>query len=223
MQADIETTDPQPAPEPKKAEGVGSLEMIAAACAMIASGVMMIGVLYARGPAPSDPVAPAGAPGATARTVPASIDAPTGSRWVENNTVWTGNAKRSVAFELPARNETPVWTKVVRPLLVVRCTDGVVDAFVFTDSAIAMEARDEDHTVRFSFDGQSERTERWPDSATHDALFAPDGGEFTRQLIPARRLRFAYTPHNAGAVEAYFEVTGLSEKVEAAPACRPRR
>jgi hypothetical protein len=61
----------------------------------------------------------------------------------------------------------------VRPLLVVRCMKKT-EAFVYTGSALRIEPNTEDHTVSFRFDDEPARTERWPDSAEHDALFAPD-------------------------------------------------
>ena len=74
-----------------------------------------------------------------------------------------------------------------------------------------MEANTGDHTVRYSFDGEAPQTERWPDGAEHDALFAPDGAGFVERLSRARMLHFGYTPHNAGPVTAHFQVSGLPE------------
>ena len=67
-----------------------------------------------------------------------------------------------------------IWMNQVRPMLIVRCVSKSPEVFVLTGSAIKMEAQTEDHTVSFSFDDEPDRTERWPDSAEHDALFAPD-------------------------------------------------
>jgi hypothetical protein len=106
----------------------------------------------------------------------------------------------------------------VRPLLVVRCLARRMDVFVFTDSAAAMEAQDADHAVRIAFDDGPERTERWPDSEAHDALFAPDARALAQQLIRARTMRFGYTPHNAAPVSALFDVAGLAERISPAAA-----
>ena len=109
--------------------------------------------------------------------------------------------------------------RTVRPLLVVRCVDGRIDTFVFTDSPAAMEPEDEDHTVRIAIDAESARTERWPDSSAHDALFAPNGAAFAAQLERARTFRFGYTPHNAAPVVATFDVAGLSATLRSSKAC----
>ena len=127
---------------------------------------------------------------------------------------WTGNQRNSSAFELSAENIVPIWLNQVRPLLIVRCMSKRTEAFVFTGSALKIEPQTEDHTVRFRFDDDQETTLRWPDSAEHDALFAPDAAAFAQRLIHARTLRFGYTPHNAEPVEAHFEVSGLGELIE---------
>jgi hypothetical protein len=137
---------------------------------------------------------------------------------IENSAGWTGGLRKSVAFEVASRNETQVWMKTVRPLLIVRCVKGRTDVFVFTDSPAAMEAQDEDHTVRLSFDDGERQVQRWPDSTEHDALFAPDGAAFLAQLERAKTLRFGYTPHNASAVVANFDVSGLADKLRGAGA-----
>jgi hypothetical protein len=136
-------------------------------------------------------------------------------RWSgENVGRWVGNNRRSIAFELPADNTVAVWMKRVRPLLVVRCLDRTTEVFVYTESAAAIEPQDDDHTVRLSFDDEPAETERWPDAAAHDALFAPDGEAFARRLARAGRLRFSFTPHNAAPVEARFELRGFDELVD---------
>ena len=85
------------------------------------------------------------------------------------------------------------------------------EAFVYTGSALRIEPNTEDHTVNFRFDDEPSHPEHWPDSAEHDALFAPDAVAFARRVMNAHSLRFGYHPHNAEPVEAVFEVSGLTE------------
>jgi hypothetical protein len=142
--------------------------------------------------------------------------------WVDNRDVWLGGARKGIALEVAARNETPIWMRTVRPLLVVRCADSRAEVFVFTDSAAAMEPQDGDHTVRVAFDGGGERSERWPDSASHDALFAPDGARLLDELGRAQAFTFGYTPHNSAPVVARFDVGGLRDRLGAAAKhCQP--
>ena len=85
------------------------------------------------------------------------------------------------------------------------------ETFVYTGSALKIEPNTEDHSVSFHFDGEAASDEHWPDSAEHDALFAPDGVAFAHRVMAAHSLRFGYTPHNAEPVEAVFEVNGLTD------------
>ena len=115
-----------------------------------------------------------------------------------------GEREKGVAFELPSLNKVAIWQGISQPMLVVRCDAGHMQTFVYTASAIQMEAQDENHSVRISFDGEPEVTERWADSSEHDALFAPDAAAFARRLAAAHTLRFGYTPHNAPRAVAEF-------------------
>ena len=210
--------------EPATSAGLGRRELTLIAAAIIGSGAISMAALSSGNSAvaPTAPHAATAAPAAvSAPPAPADSDlAPAG--WVENGDVWLGGAIKGIALEVAARNETQIWMRKVRPLLVVRCVDNRTDVFVFTDSAAAMEAQDDDHTVRVALDGGPERSERWPDSASHDALFAPDGSRLLDELGRARTLTFGYTPHNSAPVVARFDVGGLRDRLAAAARhCQP--
>lgn len=223
---DLPSTTDDPAPTPPGAgaganpapERLTGRQLMMIAAAMVGSGALMIGVLSARG-GDTSTMAPRATAAAPSPAAPETSSPPASPGWVENSRTWTGTARRSVAFELAARSETQVWMRTVRPLLVVRCVDGRIDTFVFTDSPAAMETEDEDHTVRIAVDAESPRTERWPDSSAHDALFAPSGAAFAAQLEQARTFRFGYTPHNAAPVVATFDVAGLGGRIGSSKAC----
>jgi hypothetical protein len=216
--APVQAYAAEPADTPR---GIGRREIILMAAAVIGSGAITLAALSAGGGSSSPDVTAAVTPGPGAARPAAATPAPSAT-WVENGRTWMGNARKGIALELAARNETSVWMRTVRPLLVVRCVDKRTDVFVFTDSAAAMEAKDEDHTVRIAVDSGSERSERWPDSSAHDALFAPDGRRLLQEIGQARTFSFGYTPHNAGPVVAHFDVAGLRERLgSAARYCQP--
>ena len=169
--------------------------------------------------APNATSAPAATASPAATAAPAA--APSGavvpvSTWSPANREWLLNAKKGAAFELRSDNRVAIWQGIAQPMLVIRCDAGKMQTFVYTASAIQMEAQDENHTVRVSFDGEPESTERWADSAEHDALFAPDGVAFAHRLSTAQTLRVSYTPHNAPRAVAHFQVAGLAETLHPA-------
>jgi hypothetical protein len=131
-----------------------------------------------------------------------------------NSAYWVGNRRQSAAFELPAESIVQVWTRSVRPTLVVRCMAQSTQVFIVTESPMKIEAQTEDHTVTYSIDGEPAVSERWPDSDEHDALFAPDGAAFAKRLMQARTFRFGFTPHNVPSVTTDFNVAGLAPLLE---------
>jgi hypothetical protein len=137
---------------------------------------------------------------------------------------WTGGRKRSVAWELEATNSVTVWMKHVRPVLVVRCLANHADAFVFTDAPASIEPDPDTRTVRVALDTAEPSWERWVVSAGHDGLFAPDTDQFLERLSTAGRLDFGFTPQNAPAVIASFDLTGVDRVLgDVRAACRRRR
>lgn len=197
--------------------GPNRRELLIILAVLFGSGLLTLGLLSARS-APASAVTPARAasrpqPSASANAQPESAT----QKWnSENRAYWVGNRPRSAAFELPAENTVSVWTRYVRPTLVVRCMSQSIQTFVVTESALKIEPQTDDHTVTFSFDDEPPTTERWADSDEHDALFAPDGSAFAQRLMRARSFRFGYTPHNASAVTAVFSVGGLAPLMEPA-------
>ena len=195
---------------------VSRRQMATILLAAVSGAMLIFALLPARGAAAREHAlvrveTPAPERASSAALQPTSGPSP---KWSSANASrWVGGARKSVALELPAINKVQVWMRHVRPVLVIRCSSGSTEAFVFTDSAARMEPQDEDHTVRVRFDEGADLTERWPDSLDHDALFAPDGAAFAEQLTRARTLQFGFTPHNADPVVAHFDVTGLSDLI----------
>jgi hypothetical protein len=199
------------APVPRAA---GGRELLLIALAVAGGAAVTFAMLPARPdpssvPAPDEPV------------VTRETDAPAPVRaWsAANSAAWIGSLRNAAAIELEADNTIDLWTRTIRPSLVVRCARGSVEVFVFTQSAARIEAQTDDHTVTYSFDDGEEITERWPDSDDHDALFAPDGRAFARRLASAGSWRFSFHPHNAPRATMTFRVAGLDDAM--APMVRP--
>jgi Type VI secretion system VasI, EvfG, VC_A0118 len=206
-----------PASSPALAKRVSRRDLLIILVALGVGGVLMFGLLSSRG---GSATGVAAAPGDLLKSprpvVPAVKARPVATQaWSsQRRAYWTGSQRNSAAFELAAENSVSIWLNQVRPLLIVRCLSKRTEAFVFTGSALTIEPQTEDHTVSFRFDDEQATTVRWPDSAEHDALFAPDAVEFAQRVMHAQTLRFGYTPHNAAPVEAHFEVSGLTGLIE---------
>ena len=208
------TASPTATPAAARKPAFGKRELTIAVAVIVGGGLLVFAALAGRGTAPTTVVASTAAPG---KRVPA-VERPSvpvrraTQAWTTTRRgYWTANQRHAAAFELPAENTVAIWMNYVRPLLVVRCMSKKTEAFVYTGSALRIEPNTEDHTVNFRFDDEPSHPEHWPDSAEHDALFAPDPVAFAHRVMSARTLRFGYTPHNAEPVEAVFEVSGLTD------------
>ena len=214
---------PVPAAGPPPVHTAGRMspsELAILMLAVVGTGIVTFALLMLRGnasPEAATAVPPRAVTVATPHVKSKPAPAILEPRWTSaNSKPWTGNVRNSVAFELPADDRVSVWTRYVQPLLVVRCTAGDVEVFVYTDTAARIEPQTEDHTVRYALDGEAETSERWKDAARHDGLFARDGGALAERLSRARTMRFGFTPHNADPVTVTFNVAGLSELMASA-------
>jgi hypothetical protein len=182
------------------------------------AGIVTIALLSARSSAreslPVDHTPPATQVATRRPAVPATVSQ-LHPHWSNANQArWVSNHRKSVAFELAADRDVPVWMRRVQPLLVVRCLEKKADVFVYTDSPARIEPEDENHTISIAFDNEAATTQRWMDSEEHDALFAPNGAAFARRLAQSHTLRFGFTPHNAAPVTMQFSTAGFDKILE---------
>ena len=211
-------TVPAAAAQPRAAMRFGRREMMIVAGALVVGSAITFALGGSRGG--TSPTVSTSPNRAAAKTTPAAAPAPAFTQtWsTARRPYWTANQRHAAAFELPAENTVAIWMNYVRPILVVRCMNKRIETFVYTGSALKIEPNTEDHSVNFHFDGEAATSERWPDSAEHDALFAPDGAAFAQRVLAAKSFRFGYTPHNAESVEAQFHVDGLTQLIDPAAA-----
>lgn len=198
-------------PDAARAAG-GRRQIVLGAFVVLLAGAGTLALLASRESPPAVAAASPVPPRVTAQPTPVQTDTSwmeSAPRWVSNHESWLGRT-RGTALEVLAAAPVGVWMRSVRPALVVRCSGKRADVFVFTDSAAAIEAGTQEHTVSFAFDDEEPVSMRWPDAAEHNALFAPDGEGVARRLMLAETFTFTFTPHNAPAVTARFNITGLS-------------
>lgn len=204
----VPATEPAP-PTATPAPAFGSRELLLAAIALLGGGLITYALLMGRA-VPTTHAAPASGTVETSAP-PRPNAAPKPQQWsAARRELWLGERRKGVAYDVSSNEPVGAWMKNVRPILVVRCTGGTTEMFVVTETAAQIEPQSDAHTVAVRFDDGPPVSERWPDSTEHDALFAPDGGAFTARVKAARTLHFRFTPHNAPAVTATFNVEGLA-------------
>lgn len=133
---------------------------------------------------------------------------------------WTsGSSARSlmddsstVTLHLDADAPVKAWLKVVEPALVLRCKERVLDTYMVTNTAAAVEYGGS-HTVRLRFDSATPVSENWGEATDHAALFAPEPENFLDRLRTTDRLVLEFTPFNASPVILTFDTRGLQHHV----------
>lgn len=186
--------------------------MLVGAAGTLAGVVFVLALGWLRGDAPVQTAA-AAAPAAAAATNPVASavdDADPPPTWIGQRTAsWAPDGSKTIAFELAATREVPVWMSRVRPLLVVRCLSRTTQAFVVVGTSVSFEDDNYRRTIRLQWDDGPETAQQWQTSESGQELFVPDGVAFVRQLRQSHRLRFGFTPFNAQPVTAEFVVDGF--------------
>ena len=177
----------------------------------IAGGVATLAFVSVQPPAaahvqPAPPVAIAqGAPPAAVETIPA----PTWSG--ARRASWSNDGSKTIAFHLAATRDVPVWMNQARPVLAARCVHHVIEVFVMLDTSASFESDADRRTVQIQWDDEPSSVQQWGVSESAKELFAPNGKAFMERMAAAHRLRFGFTPHNAGPVTADFAVQGFDQ------------
>jgi hypothetical protein len=192
------------------------LTMLLVGGAGILAGIaFVLTVSWLRGEAPVVQTAAAASPAVVPATKPASPvvaeSAPAPTWTGQRKTTWPSDGSKTIAFELLATHDVPVWMSRARPALVVQCLSRATRTFVVLGSSANFEEDAFHRTVRLQWDDDAMMVERWQASERGQELFAPDGVAFARQLARANRLRFGFTPFNAPPVTVEFAVHGFDQ------------
>jgi len=220
-----ERADPAPPPARSKTGSRRRLFSRRSRAAIgVAAGLVVVTITLVRSqpnsPVPNEPIAVTAATTAPAlaaspsRASSAITASPPAPAWIGRlQTTWARDGSKTIAFQLDAIEDVPIWMTRVRPVLVVRCLYRETEVFVATNSAASIERKSDRHTVRLRLNDEPEELQQWSESASAQELFAPDGITLARRLARARDMRFGFTPYNAQPVTAQFHVEGFDRLV----------
>ncbi len=96
------------------------------------------------------------------------------------------------------------------PVLVLRCTGDVVEAYIYTEDVISRDYETDTTQVRYRFDHGPTLMERMSVSTNHQAIFVNSPTTFIGELAAHNRLVVGYTPFEGSEVEAIFHLSGLA-------------
>jgi hypothetical protein len=104
----------------------------------------------------------------------------------------------------------PVW-----PVLIVRCREGELEAFLSTDMVLGSDL-DDDSPVRLRWNDLEPVDAIWTISSDHQGVFAQDLLGFVNEgLAVARRLRIEFHPYDSTPRVASFTVRGFAHFIPA--------
>jgi hypothetical protein len=187
--------------------------MLVGAAGILAGVVFVLAFTWLRGDAPIQ-TASAASPATAPATKPLApvVDSGPAPTWTgERKATWAHDGSKTIAFELQATHDVPVWMSRARPSLVVRCLSRATETFIVLGTSAKIEQDAYKRTIRLQWDDGQEVIQQWQASESAQELFAPDGVGFARQLTKANRLRFGFTPFNAQPVSVEFAVQGFDQ------------
>jgi hypothetical protein len=186
--------------------------MMVGGAGIVAGIAFVVAFSWLRGDAPVQTASAASAATAPAtRPVsPVAVDSGPAPTWTgERKATWAHDGSKTIAFELQATHDVPVWMSRARPMLVVRCLSRKTETFIMLGTSATIEQDAYKRTIRLQWDEGPEVMQQWQASESAQELFAPDGAAFVRRLTHASRLRVGFTPFNAQPVTVEFAVQGF--------------
>lgn len=114
-----------------------------------------------------------------------------------------------------AEDNVNIWLGEARPVIFIRCKENKTD-FILNAQTNFTHILGEygKASITYRFDDNKAVTELWSESTDGEAVFARKPIGFLKKLAASERLRFQYTPFNAGQVVAEFDVRGVRPHIE---------
>jgi hypothetical protein len=137
------------------------------------------------------------------------ISAP--GQWKVDESVSKMDDSRTVALMLSAGQTISGWpSKKVIPVLILRCQEKEVNAYVVTGMASQPElGKHKEATIRVRFDGAPAKTLIASTSTSNDSLFLPKAKSMITTMAASKTMVFQFTPFNSDPAEASFDLRGL--------------
>jgi hypothetical protein len=156
------------------------------------------------------PLPPKPTPAATRTPTPP----PVGGKWNVLTETSAFDDGPVVMLSLRAEQVVEGFLTTYRPILTLRCEEGVIEAFIVTGMAADVEfGNTGGATVRLRVDDAAAETTNTTRSTDDEALFFDNARPLIERLTAAERLLFGFTPFNASPVETWFDLRGLDEVV----------
>jgi hypothetical protein len=146
-----------------------------------------------------------------APSAPQKSTKPTSNWRIEEKTNLMDHSKEVSAI-LESEDKVPLLIGSYRPRLMVRCLQNEIEAAISVGTPIQNEYGEYRRvTVRVKFDEGEPLTQKWIESTSLTALFAPDPILFSEQLSNTKTFLFEFTPFQHETRVVRFQVFGLKD------------
>ncbi|NLF01660.1 MAG: DUF4352 domain-containing protein [Anaerolineales bacterium] len=122
---------------------------------------------------------------------------------------------RTVVLTLRAEEEVQGWLTSDTPVLVLRCQEHEVDAYIDVGTQQDVEYGETDvSTVRVRFDHGTAQTLKMGQSTDGEALFFRNPASIIDVMTHHDQMVFGFTPFNAPPAQTYFDLRGLADAIK---------
>ncbi len=135
----------------------------------------------------------------------------TDSKWTVDRSSSKMDDSKSITLMLNAENSITDWVnQQTTPILIIRCRENKTELVVYT----GMSANPEyglygESSVRVRLDDNKAQKQRWSESTSNKALFAPKPIELAKKINKSQKMLFEFVPYQQGSTLIEFDVRGL--------------
>jgi hypothetical protein len=160
---------------------------------------------------------PTGEPPASASpgtSKPTASTEPVQGKWHVQFDTSSFDDSQTVVLALEAEDSVSGWLDTYRPVLVLRCKEHEIDAYIDVGMSQHVESGLTDaSTVRVRFDREPAVTTQMSQSTDGEALFFRQPVAMIETMLAHNSMVFEFTPFNAPPVETEFDLRGLEGEI----------
>jgi type VI secretion system protein VasI len=157
-------------------------------------------------------------PAPTNTPIPTATPLPPGAatgEWETRFSTSSFDDSQTVVVYLEAEREISGWLDTYTPVLVLRCKEREIDAYVDVGMQIEVEyGMTDSATTRIRFDKDRAETMVMNESTDGEALFFRNPAAIIDTMTRHNEMVFGFTPFNASPVETTFDLRGLGEAIK---------
>lgn len=145
---------------------------------------------------------------------PAKTVAKGAGKWKMERTTSKIDDSRTIVASVDANSQIHAWPgKVTKPILVLRCMEGVQSAFFVVGMAADVENDPGVVHIKLRLDQDEAQEWRSTESTDKEALFVSDAKKLMDSIAGKSKLLLGFTPFNSQPVLTSFDIKGVEKAI----------